>query len=203
MRLELIDFNNYKTGISVQKEIFPTEDGTLNILTSLDKNLFIKTTGILYVDYDPKYYLVYNNDEIIGITGLYCEKLVCLESAWVGWFGVLKKFRGQGYGEKILNMTIELAKKEGYKTIRLYTDIKENKTAVKLYEKMGFIGEKYNAEKLIYDSYIFSKSLTEKQTELWKDKKLNLSYQTELDQMDETKIKEIFNKYENLDNQKI
>jgi hypothetical protein len=68
--LKIVDFSNYKTAIKIQREIFPNEDGTINILASLDRDLFIKTTGVFYVDDDVKYYLAYNNEEIVGITGL-------------------------------------------------------------------------------------------------------------------------------------
>lgn len=196
MNLKTIDFSNYKLGISVQKKIFPDEDGTLNLLASLNRDLFIEVSGLFYIDDDIKYYLVYNNDEIIGITGLYCEKIVCRESAWIGWFGVLPQFRGCGYGKKVLEMTIELAKEQGYKVIRLYTDIEENKAAINLYNKMGFVGEKYDAEELIYDCYIFSKSLTDSPADLWNNRLLGLGYQTELDHMNESKIKDILDKYE-------
>lgn len=196
--LKIVDFSNYKTAIKIQREIFPNEDGTINILASLDRDLFIKTTRVFYVDDDVKYYLAYNNEEIVGITGLYCIKNVCKESVWLGWFGVLKKYRGLGFGKQILNNTIELAKNQGNKTIRLYTDIEENNNAVQLYKKLGFISEKYNVEILPYDCYIFSKSLTNSKTELWNNKILGLAYQTELDHMNESKIKEILNIYDNL-----
>ena len=40
MDLKKVDFNNYEIAIKIQKEIFPNEDGTLNILASLDRNIF-------------------------------------------------------------------------------------------------------------------------------------------------------------------
>lgn len=136
MVLKKVDFSNYKIAIKIQKEIFPNEDGTLNILASLDRNIFFNFTGMHCPDYDKNYYLAYNEKEIVGITALYCEKKVCKKSAWLGWFGVLPKYSNKGYGEEILKMTINLAKEIGYTTIRLYTDINENYKAVKLYNKM-------------------------------------------------------------------
>lgn len=50
MTIELVDFNNYKKAIKIQNEIFPNEDGTLNILASLDRELFMKKTGMFYED---------------------------------------------------------------------------------------------------------------------------------------------------------
>lgn len=41
---------------------------------------------------------------------------------------------------------MELAKQKGFKMMRLYTDAIDNANAIKLYEKLGFVGEKYSAE---------------------------------------------------------
>ena len=71
MEFVLVDFTNYKKAIEIQNKIFPEEDGTVNILASLDRNLFIEKTGMNYVDDHVKYYIVYDNNEEVGITGLY------------------------------------------------------------------------------------------------------------------------------------
>lgn len=60
MELVLVDKNNYKEAIGIQNIIFPNENGALNILASLDRSLFIKSTGLNYVDDHVKYYLVLN-----------------------------------------------------------------------------------------------------------------------------------------------
>ena len=195
MKLEIVDFNNYKKAIKIQREIFPNEDGTLNILASLDRDLFMKLTGMYYDDDNVKYYIAYINDEQIGITGIYQYQD---DEAWLGWFGILPKHRNNGYGKILLNETMKQAKKLGCKTMRLYTDKKENNIAIRLYEKLGFLGEKYSAEELEYDCWIYSKNLYESRVELWNNKKLNLSYQSELDHIDEEKSKEIFNMYESI-----
>lgn len=63
---------------------------------------------------------------------------------------------------------------------------------------MGFIGEKYTAEKLSYDCWIYSKSLYDNNVKLWNNKNLNLLYQSELDQIDKRKAKEILEIYDKL-----
>lgn len=192
--LRKVDFDNYKLAIDVQRKIFPHEDGTLNILASLDRNLFINITKLYYPDDNVKYYLAYEDDEIRGITGLYYFDN--LES-WIAWFGILPQFRGMGYGKKVLEETLELAKSEGFKFMRLYTDKEDNKDAIKLYEKMGFVGEKYTREKLSYDCYIYSKSLSGEKVQLLNNRNLNLSYQSDLDQMDKKRINDILDLYDN------
>ena len=193
MELKIVDFSNYKKAIEIQNEIFPKEDGTLNILASIDRELFQKKTVIEYPDDNVKYYIAYENNEEIGITGIYCYDKT---DAWLGWFGILSNYRKKGYGKELLLKTMNIAKEQGYKVLRLYTDKVENANAIKLYEKMGFIGEKYSAEELSYDCYIYSKSLYDEKIDLWNNKLLDLSYQSELDQITNEQAKEILKLYE-------
>ncbi len=193
MEFVLVDFTNYKKAIEIQNIIFPNEDGTINILASLDRELFIKKTGIDYVEDNVKYYIVYDNNEEVGITGLYNYDSI---SAWLAWFGVLPDKRRKSYGKRILEKTMKLAKQKGFKTMRLYTDAIENADAIKLYKKLGFVGEKYSAEELLYDCYIYSKSLNDEKVDLWNNKLLGLSEQSQLDHFPKKKIKEILDMYE-------
>ena len=49
-------FTNYKKKLEIQNIIFYKEDATINILVLLDRNIFMKKTGIKYVDDNVKYY---------------------------------------------------------------------------------------------------------------------------------------------------
>lgn len=118
----------------------------------------------------------------LGITGHYTnEPLEETNSLWLGWYGVLAKERNQGYGTKILKDTIEFAKqlsnKYPIKYFRLYTDQKENKEALSIYDKYMDIKEMYqNPEDINYNGncIIYSKSLTQEQVTKWDNKFLNL-----------------------------
>lgn len=101
MQLILVDRSNYKEAIKIQRDIFPNEDGALNILASLDRELFQKISGLSYPDDHVKYYLAENNHEYVGITGLYYYNFDP-ESTWLGWYGILKQYRRQGFGKKLL-----------------------------------------------------------------------------------------------------
>ncbi len=195
MIIKLVDFNNYKEAIKIQNMIFPNEDGTLNILASLDRKLFMEKTGLFYVDDNVKFYIAYVNNEIVGITGIYNYKA---DEGWLAWFGILSEYRGNGYGKELLKKTIDIAIDSGYKTFRLYTDRVGNADAIKLYIKMGFIGEKYLAEKLSYDCWIYSKSLTNEKVKLLNNENLKLGYQSVLDKMEKRKIKNILEIYEKI-----
>ena len=199
MELIPVDYTNYKRAIEIQKKIFPHEDGTLNILASLGRDLFLKKTGLSYEDDYVKYYIAYDNDEMVGITGIYYDN-IDPTSAWLAWFGVLPNKRRKHYGEQILQRTMRMARQEGFETMRLYTDAVGNATAIKLYEKMGFVGEKYSAEQLSYDCRIYSRSLNNKKVDLWNNKMLGLSHQSELEQIPKERMAEILNMYKNHDN---
>lgn len=197
MELIMVNKENYKQAITIQNSIFPHANGTLNILASLDRELFIKRTGIGYIDDHVKYYLAKKNDNYVGITGIYYYNYD-ETSAWIAWYGILEPFRNHHLGKELLQKTMELAAEKNFKYIRLYTDYIENGEAIKLYENEGFIEEKYIAEKLDYDCRIYSKSLIDTDVPLWNNKNLSLSHQSELDQMTEDKILKILNMYNNL-----
>lgn len=155
----------------------------------------MKTTGLTYIDDHIKYYLAQVDGNYIGITGIYYYNFD-IDSAWIGWYGILKDFRNKGIGNELLKATIDLAKSNKFKYLRLYTDYLENKNAINLYESVGFIGEKYTAEELSYDCRIYSMSLIDRSVPLWNNKHLGLSHQSKLDQMDKNQIKNILAKYE-------
>ena len=198
MELVLVDKSNYKEAIKIQNSIFLKENGSLNILASLNRELFIKLTGLNYEDDHVKYYLAKKDNDYVGITGIYYYDL---DNAWLGWFGILTQFRNRGLGKELLKKTVDLASTMNFKYMRLYTDFVDNHNAINLYEQEGFVGEKYTAEKLSYDCRIYSKSLENEYVSFWNNKNLNLSYQSRLDHMDDDKIKEIIKMYDNMINQ--
>ncbi len=196
---KMVNKNNVKFAIEIQQEIFPDENGTINLLSSIDRSIFKANSEIIYPSNSIKYYLVYYEEEVIGITGIYSYPKSFPNDAWVGWFGIKKEYRNCGFGRATLDWTINKAKEEGYKTIRLYTDSEANKKAVELYKQMGFIGEKYLIEQLPYDCYIYSKSLTDKPVKMWNNKLLDLKGQQKLNYFDCIKASELFDKIESIE----
>ena len=96
-----------------------------------------------------KYWIVYDEDDIVAITGLYSDfDITETNSIWLGWFGVRPKYRRKKIGTEVLNYTIneayKLAKKYPIKYFRLYTSIDENATAQLLYKKIMDFYEEYN-----------------------------------------------------------
>lgn len=81
------------------------------------------------------YYLAFDDGKLVGITGIYS---VNDEEAWLGWYGVVPECRSRGYGNAILDFTLEKMKSYGYKIALLYTEKDVNVEACKLYRKKGF-----------------------------------------------------------------
>lgn len=197
MKLIEVNKDNYQAAIEIQRSIFPNEDGALNIIASVNRELFQKVSGLEYPDDHVKYFLAELGGKYIGITGIYYYNF-SPDSAWIAWYGILKEYRNQGLGKELLEKTERIAKNRGFKNIRLYTDYIENQRAIKVYEKAGFVGEKYTAERLAYDCRIYSKSLIDSVVPLWNNRKLDLEYQSSLDQMNPDQIEKTVKEFERL-----
>lgn len=92
---------------------------------------------------DAEYYLVYDDETLVGITGFYTLP-EDPESAWLGWFGVVPEQRRNHYGSKIVQFHENDLKEQGFKYSRLYTEIYNNDATRRFYEKCGYTGEPYN-----------------------------------------------------------
>ena len=179
LEYELIDHNNVALAIKIQNNIFPNENGAINLICSFDKELKKKLYGDQWRE-TTNFYMCKLDGMPVGITGIYIY-YEYPEDGWCGWYGVLPEFRGKGYGRQILDWTINQAREMGLKSFRLYTDLEDNNTAVELYRKIGMIEEPYLAEDLGSDKiFIFSKSLTSDKTEKWDDKMLFLTKQEDM-----------------------
>lgn len=128
------------------------------------------------------YWLIYDNNELIGISGLYDYfELGEPETAWLGWFGVLDKYRSCGYGKKILLETIKRAKEMGCKKLRLYSSKREDlcPNAVPFYTKIsslfnGFV-EDYTLEQPEMQRIVVSFSLDGSPISKWNNRNLYLN----------------------------
>ena len=171
--------------VKTQMEIFPSECGYYQYDYALNCGK----------DY-WKYWLVYENDDIVAITGLYSDfDIYETNSIWLGWFGVKPQFRRNKIGTEVLNFTIneayKLAKKYPIKYFRLYTSIDENATAQLLYKKIMDYCEEYNCPNdFNYNNTcrIWTKILFDDKYVEWNNRCLNLNEV-------EIKEKEFYEKY--------
>lgn len=173
MVFEKINKDNLELACKIQNEIFPEEDGSQNFIEQINKDPYRK---------EQDYYIVYVDNTPVGVTGIYSYHEYP-ESAWLGWFGILEKYRRNGYGKMALDKTIELAKSKQYTRFRLYTD--EYATdAHRLYESRDLIKEEYDNpdDKDNYIDariFIYSKSLNDEPLEKWNNKILGLKEQSD------------------------
>lgn len=165
MEYKRITQENFWIAYQIQKVIWPEEPDLQNFI---DKSQSIVDDNVSF--------LVFIDDKVIGITGIYTEDIDD-ESIWLDWYGVLPEFRGKGYGEKILLDTIEYCRKlKKYNYLRLDTTYLEGRPAINLYDKIMTFKEKYTIEDndipnnwLIY-TYSFNGD-----KKLWNNKYLGLS----------------------------
>lgn len=168
-----ITFDNLELACQIQNEIFPEENARNNYIEQINKDPCYK---------EMEYFIVYNNDIPLGVTGIYSYHEYPTD-AWLGWFGILKDYRNKGYGGITLDKTIELAKVKGYKNFRLYTD-EFALDAHRLYSSRGMVKELYNniEDKDNYidaEIYIYSINLTDEPIDSWNNKNIGLKEQSD------------------------
>lgn len=134
------------------KKVFnPSKEDMLTLISSLypeKYKKYLQENGFI----ELKYFILIEDNQLIGLTGLYAYNKV---SYWLGWFCVDDKYRNQGYGKKLLDFAIYKA--QNRKFLYLYTeDSDEFKTARKLYKQYGF--ELYKKDKYLYYKLDFSKT---------------------------------------------
>lgn len=88
----------------------------------------------LRTDFD--YYIFSNNFKPAGYLGLVSETKS--NKLMISKIYIKKNERGSGFGVKLLNFTINYAKKNGFKTVWLTVN-KNNTNSINWYHKFGFI----------------------------------------------------------------
>lgn|SRR5574344_1595493 len=126
------------------------------------------------------YWIVYDKNEIVGISGIYEYPELGKNTAWLGWFGVVEEKRGYGYGKRILLQTLSIAKNQGFNCLRLYSSRDNNlcPNAIPFYEKLsvqfnGFV-EDYTLEQKEMQRVVVSFSLDGKEISKWNNRCLHL-----------------------------
>ena len=135
-RFDKVTNENLALALQLGTNIFPYEvhDGHLSYEDAYRDSI---------KEQNPKfaYFLVYLDQplvtKLVGVTGYYQEDD---GSFWLGWFGVSTFHRGNGYGEKILQVTAQMVADLGAKELSIYSgDREEERYAHRLYAKNGFL----------------------------------------------------------------
>lgn len=139
-------------------EVFKYQDFTERISFWVYKHrhkFWIKFLSWWYGALSLEYWVaVDENGTICGTTGLYSMKKDFDEAIWLSWFCVAPTRRGQGIGKRLIEFSIEEARRRGKKYLRLYTSDDSNEAEAQfLYEKYGFVKtgeEKHDRWTLFY-----------------------------------------------------
>lgn len=168
IHLERITEDNLDYAVHIQNTLFPDYNGKANYTDSISG----KT--------DSEYFLVYDGDVNVGITGIYTYD-TDPDSAWLGWFGVLEAYRRKHYGQEIIRLFEETARARGFSHTRIYTDRYDNDTAIAFYNSCGYTSEIYDNPDdpacYEYPVLIFSKSLTGSPATPWNSRSIHLTEQ--------------------------
>ena len=164
-----IDRNNIDAALAIQRTLFPGYDATVNYIEAID--------GISGYEY----WILSMNGVHIGISGIYSLKEEP-QSAWLGWFGILPRYRKNGLGSEALSVFEEEARKRGFRFARLYTGRQNNDVAKSFYAANGYVEEHYDCRE---DSgavpgtvSIFSKKLyPEDELPPWNNRNMHLDEQ--------------------------
>ena len=168
LTLERITVHNIDYAVEIQSELFSKESARVNYEESLDRS-----SGY-------EYFLLYQNDDCVGITGIY-NNLDNQDSAWLGWFGIRERYRRHHLGSEALKIFEEMAVARGYQFARLYTDAENNDAAIAFYQSNGYTGEPYcNTDDpacFKYKVMIFSKALKGQKMVPWNNESIRLTEQ--------------------------
>lgn len=133
-----IGTNAAKAGFGYAPEILnPAPDFKAAVNPNAYERLY---GGNTHAPTDMQYFLAASKDrQVLGTTGLYKNPQDHDKAAWLGWFSVKPEFRGRGVGRELLQFSVDQAKAQDNRYLRLYTSDHPGEAAAQhLYEKMGF-----------------------------------------------------------------
>ncbi len=131
-------------------ELNPHDEKYIHQIVELEKEAFGSNGGVDLWILKPmvrygKVFVLVKEEEVVGV-GEFIRDYDGDEVFLYG-FAIKKNYRRMGNGERLLRKCIEKFKEDNIKKVSLSVDLK-NESAIKLYEKLGFINKK-----LLKDEY--------------------------------------------------
>lgn len=166
LKYEILNNENLDIAYEIQKKIWPEDPDY--------EDLYDK---VLHTEDDNCFFLVYDNDNLIGITGVGVNNKYP-STIWLDWFAVLPMYRRKGYGEKILLDVIAYCKSlKRFKDFRLDTTYYENRPALFLYDKIMHLREEYTIEDTenCKNNYIIYSYALDGELEPWNNRYIGLN----------------------------
>ena len=164
MKFEKLDIGKHDL-IQVANLVYDVDFRTFDLIYGNKEKAIEDIYKMLLKDDSDNFYVILENNEIIGIIKLYINKKPSFIHSLLGFtsfkllaidildyfalsdvedndlhiamLAISDKCRGKGIGSKVLNEVIEHAKNRGFKRVTLDADFR-NVDARRLYEKVGF-----------------------------------------------------------------
>lgn len=162
-----INKNNLEYAIEITKELFPNRDA---------KPYY---EGAVSGENDYNFFLVYNGDDCVGLSGIY-HVGADYENGFLGFFGILPKYRRESLGSDALRLLDETARDLGFRTMRaLVNKTLDDEGVIPFLKANGYSLEEYynprDKASLNHDYIIMSKSLFQEPINPWNNKNLHIS----------------------------
>lgn len=84
---------------------------------------------------NPEYYVLWLDDNIVGISGLYYDYEDPTDILWMDYFAISPNFQRQGHGTKMLENLENICRNKKVRMLCVFTD---NDKALNFYNKNGF-----------------------------------------------------------------
>jgi GNAT superfamily N-acetyltransferase len=108
-----------------------------------------------------EYYVVMENDQEIGITGLYRFHWAWEGEAWLGWTAIGRRFQSKGIGSQMLTLLKQVAYENGFRVLHVETARNGRAKAFYLrngFQECGFLPRHYASD---FDAALLSCDLEE------------------------------------------
>lgn len=173
LRYERMTTATLALALELRREGWPNEEIKKDYFWELGENF----------DEANQIWLVYYGEELVGLTGIYTfdedeSGWDNLESVWMDWFMIKTEYRRRGFGKKVLLDTIEYCRSLGrFKYFRLDTIFWEGRPALKLYDNVMGLREKYTREVVKNGDYylVYSYALNGGEIKPWNNQLLSLN----------------------------
>ena len=159
-----------------KEEFYKAQEILSKLFPAIDESKFEFENEIGKVK--NEYYFIVEEKQTIGVLNAYCYDY-SPKDRWLGWFGIMEKYRNKRFGSKALSLFENNSKERNFSHTRVFTDKFENDKAIAFYEKNGYQKEDYFSTEDVASSYykilIFSKNLVGLEVEKWNGKNINLT----------------------------
>lgn len=86
-----------------------------------------------------KFWVAYENDILVGVIGVGSLHSTPLHVAWLDWFAIDPKFKGQGIGSMLLDVVVQELEKKEMTILVVECYLPYGEAAIDFYKRHGFV----------------------------------------------------------------